>query len=81
MTDWSEYWTFTDSDVIPCSDLHDIIMPIFNPVLCQGIKIMGTQYSFFSLEISPDFLNLLMILYPVNEAIFKENRSEIIPQF
>lgn len=76
MTDWSEYWTFTDSDVIPCSDLHDIIMSIFNTVLCQGIKIMGTQYSFFSLEISPDFL-----LYPVNEAIFKENRFEIIPQF
>jgi len=54
----------------PCSDLHDRITSDFNAVLPKARRSWVSNIDFLCSEMSPDSLNLLMILFIVEEGIF-----------
>lgn len=82
MTTNDNWWSFS----LLQSDFNDKIVPAFNAGLSQGLIIMGFQYYFQRCaQISPDSLNLSMMLCAVDNEIFQVFTifyySEIVPQF
>lgn len=65
---------FLDLFLSPWIDFHDRIMPVFNAVLSEGPIITVSHIFIFGLVllhavISPDSLNLLVLLYTVDESL------------
>jgi len=66
---WMEWWAvFTDNDFWKCSWAHAVIFMteslLFSSQFCLRVRRLRASNS-------PDSLNLLMILHPVDDGIFK----------